>query len=460
VLKDYFEKVLSGIVGEDNVKTDIIDRYCYSMDASIYKSIPDVVVFPQSTEQVSEIMKFANTKEIPVTPRGAGTGLCGGAVPIKGGIVIDLTMMNKILEIDLGNFCVKVEPGVVQNQLNQVLNGYGFFFPPTPGSKKMCTIGGMISTNAGGMTAVKYGVTRNFVLGLKVVLASGEVLNLGGKTLKRSLGLDLMQIFVGTEGTLGIITEALLRIIPLPEETAVIVAPFQDISDAAKAVNTILRRTIPTAIEILDSGSIKAVNNYIPELNLPEVDAILYFEVGGTHEEVRNQTALIIETCKSHKSQSIQWTSDPSERQLLWQGREAVGGAIMTLDKKLVRVYEAEDVCVPISKIPEMVKKFQEISKRYRIPVCLYGHAADGNIHSGILIDIRNQEEWQKLGNLTHEVYETAISLGGNISAEHGIGVLRAGWMDRMPGSGLNYIKKIKEVFDPKSILNPGKLGM
>ncbi len=453
-------KALSSIVGEENVKNDIIDRYCYSMDASIYRSIPDVVVFPKSTDQVSEIMKFANVNEIPVTPRGAATGLCGGAVPLEGGIVMDLTKMNKILEIDLDNLCVKVEPGVIQFQLNQELKPHSFFFPPTPGSKKMCTIGGMISTNAGGMRAIKYGVTRNFVLGLKVVLASGEVIDLGGKTLKRCLGLDLIQFFVGSEGTLGIITEALLRIIPLPEETAVIITPFEDINEAAKAVNSVLSNTIPTAIEIMDSGIIKAVNSYIPELNLPEVDAILYFEVGGTCEEVKRQTELIVEICKKHNSKNIQWTSDPSEKQMLWQGREAAGGAIMNLDKRLVRVYEAEDVCVPISKIPEMVKKFQEISKKYGIPVCLYGHAGDGNIHSGVLIDVRKQEEWQKLKRLTSEVYEAAMSLGGNISAEHGIGVLRADWMKRVQGPGLDYIKKIKKVFDPKGILNPGKLGM
>lgn len=453
-------KALSSIVGEENVKNDIIDRYCYSMDASIYRSIPDVVVFPKSTDQVSEIMDFANVNEIPVTPRGAATGLCGGAVPLEGGIVMDLTKMNKILEIDLDNLCVKVEPGVIQFQLNQELKPHGFFFPPTPGSKKMCTIGGMISTNAGGMRAIKYGVTRNFVLGLKVVLASGEVIDLGGKTLKRCLGLDLIQFFVGSEGTLGIITEALLRIIPLPEETAVIIAPFEDINEAAKAVKSVLSNTIPTAIEIMDSGIIKAVNSYIPELNLPEVDAILYFEVGGTREEVKRQTELIVEICKKHNSKNIQWTSDPSEKQMLWQGREAAGGAIMNLDKRLVRVYEAEDVCVPISKIPEMVKKFQEISKKYGIPVCLYGHAGDGNIHSGVLIDVRKQEEWQKLKRLTSEVYEAAMSLGGNISAEHGIGVLRADWMERVQGQGLDYIKKIKKVFDPKGILNPGKLGM
>jgi glycolate oxidase len=459
-LEEDLVKALSNIVGEENVKNDIIDRYCYSMDASIYRSIPDVVVFPKSTDQVSEIMKFANANEIPVTPRGAATGLCGGAVPLEGGIVMDLTKMNKILEIDLDNLCVKVEPGVIQFQLNQELKPHGFFFPPTPGSKKMCTIGGMISTNAGGMRAIKYGVTRNFVLGLKVVLASGEVIDLGGKTLKRCLGLDLIQFFVGSEGTLGIITEALVRIIPLPEETAVIITPFEDINEAAKAVNSVLSNTIPTAIEIMDSGIIKAVNSYIPELNLPEVDAILYFEVGGTREEVKRQTELIVEICKKHNSKNIQWTSDPSEKQMLWQGREAAGGAIMNLDKRLVRVYEAEDVCVPISKIPEMVKKFQEISKKYGIPVCLYGHAGDGNIHSGVLIDVRKQEEWQKLKKLTSEVYEAAMSLGGNISAEHGIGVLRADWMERVQGTGLDYIKKIKKVFDPKGILNPGKLGM
>ena len=451
---------LSSIVGDEHVKSDIVDRYCYSMDASFYRAVPDVVVFPQTTEQVSEVMRFANANGVPVTPRGAATGLCGGAVPLKGGIVLDLTKMNKILEIDLDNLCVRVESGVIQNQLNEELEPHGFFFPPSPGSKKMCTIGGMISTNAGGMRAVKYGVTRNFVLGLKVVLASGEVLDLGGKTLKRSLGLDLIQLFVGTEGTLGVITEALLRILPLPEETAVIVAPFSDIGDAARAVNSVLRRTIPAAIEIMDRGIIRAVNAYMPELNLPEVDALLYFEAGGTREEVEKQTELIVETCKKHGARGIQWTSDPLEKQRLWQGREAAGGAIMNLDRRLVRVYEAEDVCVPISKMPEMIKRFREISEKYGIPVCLYGHAGDGNVHSGVLIDVRSEEEWRKLRALTREVYEAAISLGGNVSAEHGVGALRAEWMEKIHGLGLEYIKKIKRVFDPRGILNPGKLGV
>jgi len=451
---------LSSIVGDEHVKSDIVDRYCYSMDASFYRAVPDVVVFPQTTEQVSEVMRFANANGVPVTPRGAATGLCGGAVPLKGGIVLDLTKMNKILEIDLDNLCVRVESGVIQNQLNEELEPHGFFFPPSPGSKKMCTIGGMISTNAGGMRAVKYGVTRNFVLGLKVVLASGEVLDLGGKTLKRSLGLDLIQLFVGTEGTLGVITEALLRILPLPEETAVIVAPFGDIGDAARAVNSVLRRTIPAAIEIMDRGIIRAVNAYMPELNLPEVDALLYFEAGGTREEVEKQTELIVETCKKHGARGIQWTSDPLEKQRLWQGREAAGGAIMNLDRRLVRVYEADDVCVPISKMPEMIKRFREISEKYGIPVCLYGHAGDGNVHSGVLIDVRSEEEWRKLRALTREVYEAAISLGGNVSAEHGVGVLRAEWMEKIHGLGLEYIKKIKRVFDPRGILNPGKLGV
>jgi len=451
---------LSSIVGDEHVKSDIVDRYCYSMDASFYRAVPDVVVFPQTTEQVSEVMRFANANGVPVTPRGAATGLCGGAVPLKGGIVLDLTKMNKILEIDLDNLCVRVESGVIQNQLNEELEPHGFFFPPSPGSKKMCTIGGMISTNAGGMRAVKYGVTRNFVLGLKVVLASGEVLDLGGKTLKRSLGLDLIQLFVGTEGTLGVITEALLRILPLPEETAVIVAPFSDIGDAARAVNSVLRRTIPAAIEIMDRGIIRAVNAYMPELNLPEVDALLYFEAGGTREEVEKQTELIVETCKKHGARGIQWTSDPLEKQRLWQAREAAGGAIMNLDRRLVRVYEAEDVCVPISKMPEMIKRFREISEKYGIPVCLYGHAGDGNVHSGVLIDVRSEEEWRKLRALTREVYEAAISLGGNVSAEHGVGVLRAEWMEKIHGLGLEYIKKIKRVFDPRGILNPGKLGV
>ncbi len=456
------EEVLSRLIealGEENVKVDIVERYAYSTDASLFSSLPDIVVTPRSTSQVAEIVKVAYEKRIPLTPRGAGTGLCGGAVPLYGGIVVDMSKMKRIVEVDLENFCVTVEAGVNPDELNKELKKYGFFFPPHPGSAKMCTIGGMIATNAGGMHAVKYGVTRNFVLGLKVVVPPGEVLELGGKVLKKCLGYDLIQLIVGSEGTLGIITEATLRILPLPESSAVVVAYFNDISTAAKAVNAVLRRVIPSAIEVLDRRSIEAVNRYVPSLSLPHAGAALYFEVDGGEKEVERQIQVIFEACKSLGGET-QWTSDPKEKERLLAGREIVGGAIMNIDKKRVRVYEAEDVCVPLAQLPKFVEETHKISEKYGIPVCIYGHAGDGNCHSGIMIDPTNHDEWEKMWKMAREIYELALKLGGNISGEHGIGLIRAEYMERTHGAALQIMKKIKKAFDPTEILNPGKMGL
>lgn len=446
-------------LGEGNVKADLVERYAYSTDASLFSSLPDVVVTPENTSQVVDIVRIASEKCIPVTPRGGGTGLCGGAVPLYGGILVDLSKMNRILEVDLDNFCVTVEAGITPERLNRELAKHGFFFPPSPGSKKMCTIGGMIATNAGGMHAVKYGVTRNFVLGLKLVIPPGEVVSLGGKVLKRCLGYDLIQLVVGSEGTLGIVTEATLRILPLPEKSAVVVAYFKDVSTAAKAVNAVLRRVIPSAIEILDKKSIEAVNRYLPSLNLPQAEAALYFEVDGSEQEVERQMEVIVDACRMHGGET-EWTSDPKEKEKLLAGRETVGGAIMNVDRRRVRVYKAEDVCVPIAQLPRFVEEVHHISEKYGIPVCIYGHAGDGNCHSGIMIDPTSREEWERMRKMAGEIYELAVKLGGNISGEHGIGLLRAGYMAGIHGKALDIMKKIKEAFDPQGILNPGKMGL
>ncbi|MBS7287356.1 MAG: FAD-binding oxidoreductase [Candidatus Freyarchaeota archaeon] len=446
------------VLGERNVKADIVERYVYSTDASLFSSLPDVVVTPENTSQVVDVVRIASEKRIPVTPRGGGTGLCGGAVPLYGGIVVDLSKMDRILEVDLDNFCVTVEAGITPERLNRELAKHGFFFPPSPGSKKMCTVGGMIATNAGGMHAVRYGVTRNFVLGLKLVIPPGDVVSLGGKVLKRCLGYDLIQLVVGSEGTLGIVTEATLRILPLPEKSAVVVAYFKDVSTAAKAVNAVLRKVIPSAIEVLDKWSIEAVNRYVPSLNLPRAEAALYFEVEGSEQEVERQIRVIVDACRSHGGET-EWTSDSKEKERLLAGREIVGGAIMNIDRGRVRVYEAEDVCVPIAQLPRFVEEAHSISERYGIPVCIYGHAGDGNCHSGIMIDPKSREEWEKMRMMASEIYELAVKLGGNISGEHGIGLLRAKYMAGIHGQALHIMKKIKEAFDPQGILNPGKMG-
>ncbi len=446
-------------LGKENVKADLVERYAYSTDASLFSSLPDVVVTPKNTDQVVEVLRIASEKNIPITPRGGGTGLCGGAVPLHGGILVDLSGMNRILEVDLDNLCVTVEAGITPEMLNKHLAKHGFFFPPSPGSKKMCTVGGMIATNAGGMHAVKYGVTRNFVLGLKAVIPPGEVLSLGGKVLKRCLGYDLIQLIIGSEGTLGIVTEATLRILPLPEKSAVVVAYFRDCSTAAKVVNAVLRRVIPSAIEVLDEKSIEAVNRYVPSLNLPQAGAALYFEIDGSEQEVEGQLKVIVDACKMHGGET-EWTSNPNEKERLLAGREIVGGAIMNIDKRRVRVYEAEDVCVPLAQLPHFIEEVHRISERYGIPVCIYGHAGDGNCHSGIMIDPTSREEWEKMRMMSREIYELAVKLGGNISGEHGIGLLRAEYMESIHGPSLRIMKEIKKAFDPQGILNPGKMSI
>ncbi|MCK4952260.1 FAD-binding protein [Candidatus Bathyarchaeota archaeon] len=454
---------MSKIVGPKNATAEPSELYLYSMTPLIrYQHMPDAVVRPKVTEQVSALLKLVNEKNIPVTPRGAGSNMAGGAVPIKGGLVLDMSSMDKILEIDLNNHCVVVQPGVVLAVLNEELRKHGFFFPPDPSSNKVCTLGGLVAVGGGGAHAVKYSTVREYVLGLTVVLSNGNVIKTGGKTIKRATGYNLTQLFIGSEGTLGVITEIILKVIPLPETRSVIKTAFNDLEVAARAVNVIFKNgIIPAALEILDNSAIKAVNKYKPQINLPEVNVMLLIEVDGSKDDVRRQAQAISQICLSHGAVDVEWSDNEMKCAELWEGRNVVGVAASRLIETYSRVYEGEDITVPISKVADAVRGIKKISEKHNIPIVIFGHIGDGNLHPAILIDKKKNEHWKLLDKVIDEIHELALDLGGTVSGEHGIGILRAKYMERENGPiAMDIMRKIKKVFDPKGIMNPGKLDL
>ncbi|MBN2111142.1 MAG: FAD-binding protein [Methanosarcinaceae archaeon] len=451
---------LQGIAGKSRVSTSTADLYCYSCDASQIRGLPDFVIRPDTTEQVSEIVKLAHDNDIPVTPRGAGTGLSGGAVPVEGGIVLDMSSMDAVLELDLDNLQVVVEPGIVQEKLNAYLEPYGFFFPPDPGSSAMCTLGGLIANNGSGMRSVKYGTTRNYVLALEVVLADGTVINTGSKTMKSVAGYSLTDLFVGSEGTLGIITKATLKVRALPGERSVLLASFENPELAGRAVVKVLSSgIIPSACEILDSDIIKAINAYDPRIGLPQAGAILLFEVDGTENSVLEGIAMIEDACKS-LAINIRTAANKEEREEIWAARRLVGAAVSRLDPMRTRVYVGEDIGVPIKEIPRMLHKVREISEEFDLPIMTYGHIGDGNLHTGMCIDVLEDREWEKLNNAADKIHRTAIGIGGTVTAEHGVGSARVDYLEMELGKALEVMITIKKALDPKGILNPGKMGV
>ncbi len=450
---------LKEIVG-DRVSSSPGERCCYASDASQIVGIPDFVVRPQSTSQVSRILQLCSNKLIPVTARGAGTGLAGGCSPVKGGAVLDMSGMNRIMEIDIQNQQVIVEPGVVAEKLNFALKPYGFFFPPDPGSLAMCTIGGMISYNSSGMRSVKYGTVRNYVLDLEVVLADGRVINTGKKVLKSSAGYDLTRLFVGSEGTLGIITRAGLKIAPLPNTRKLVLACFDEAEIAGQAVIEIFSNGItPSACEILDKTTLQVLKLCDPMLAIPENGDIILFEVDGTQSSTSEAARQILEICRlTAKSVRI---AVGSEMDSIWAARRLVGAAISRLDPAKTRIYMGEDVGVPIKEIPALIKKVQQITTKLDIPTMKYGHIGDGNLHVALFIDVMNEGQWQKLRLAADKIHRAAMELGGTVSSEHGIGLARAQYLPEQVGTeAFSVMQSIKNALDPQGILNPGKMGL
>ena len=450
---------LRKIVGE-RISDSLTERCCYASDASQVRGMPDYVVRPKSASEVSSILRLCNDLEIPVTARGAGTGLAGGAVPAKGGIVLDMSGMNRIIEIDIENQQVIVEPGVVQERLNQALKPYGFFFPPDPGSSAVCTIGGMISYNSSGMRCVKYGTTRNYILDLEVVLSDGRIIKTGSKMLKSAAGYDLTRLFVGSEGTLGIITEAGLKIVPRPLSRRLVVASFDNAEIAGMAVVKVFSSGItPSACEILDRTTLKVLKRCDPNLALPNEGDVILFEVDGTESSTAEDVKRIAETCTS-LAKNIQIASSLSDMDAIWAARKLVGAAVSRIDPTKTRIYVAEDVGVPIKEIPALIKRIQEISNEFDLPAMKYGHIGDGNLHVALFIDVMDEDQWDRLRKAADRIHRMAIELGGTVSSEHGIGLARAEYMADQVGPALDVMRAIKKALDPKGILNPGKMGL
>jgi glycolate oxidase len=451
---------LQGIVGEDRVTADPAELYCYSFDSSYVRGSADYVVRPKSADEVSEIVKLAARHNVPIVARGSASGLTGGSVPVKGGIVLDMTGMNRILELEVENLQAVIEPGIIHKDLNVELARHGFFFPPDPGSSDMCTVGGLIANGGSGMHSVKYGTVKDYVLGLEVVLPNGDIINTGCKAPKTSSGYDLTRLFIGSEGTLGIVTKARLKIHPLPETKSVLMATFDSVEDAGRAAVSVLSSgVIPAAMEIMDRSAIKAVKEIDPSLAVPNVEAMLLFEADGYRESVMRQVGLICVACERCGGHT-QVARNEAEEARLWAARRLVGVAITRLNPGKVRVYEAEDIGVPIKDVPFMLKKIQEIGKKHGLSLVTYGHIGDGNLHTGIAINPRDEGEWKRVHAVKDDIYDVVLSLGGTLPAEHGVGIIRADYMARAHGKGYDVMKAIKKAVDPQNIMNPGKMGM
>ncbi len=450
---------LKDIVGENNVRDNIADLYVYSSDASVHSKLPDVVVRPESTKQVQEIMRYANKNKIPVVTRGAGSGMSGQTVPLDGGIILDIKKMDKIIEIRPEDVICKVEPGVVNDELNRVLKPYGFFFPPTPSSGRICTIGGMIGTNASGNRSVKYGATRDAVLGMKVVLANGDLVTLGSNTKVDSSGYQLARLMVGSEGTLGIVVEATLLISPTPKYRAMGIANFKTLQDAGKMISdTIANGITPSMLELMDNVAITAVNN-AQDMDLPDVEAIVIFECNGmTKETVDYEINQLKKICKKHNGNGIKITHDEKEMTKIYTGRKKLFPSLSRYKEGLYTTALADDMAVPMSKIADTINKIHEIAGKNKVVMSAYGHCGAGLIHTKILMDTTKESQWKNAKNAVKEVYDYVHSIGGTTSGEHGIGFSKGPSFKEEKKDSLEMMRAIKYALDPNNILNPNKL--
>lgn len=445
------------IVGSANYDDSNAGRLVYSYDATPqFQSMPDAVIAPRSTEEVSQIVKICNTHRIPIVPRGSGTNLCAGTCPTEGGIVLLFKHMNRILEIDEENLTITVQPGVITLDLIHAAEEKGLFYPPDPSSMKISTIGGNINENSGGLRGLKYGVTRDYVMALEVVLANGDIIRTGGKLAKDVAGYDLTRLFVGSEGTLGIITEATLKLIPAPETKKTVLALYQDIDSAAQTVSTIIaHKIIPTTLEFLDQPTIQVIEDFA-KIGLPvHAKAVLLIEQDGTEEAVRRDIAVIEEICKKGNAVSVQTAQTESEAENLREARRTALSALARLKPTTI----LEDATVPRSAIAEMVKAINTIAEKHQISICTFGHAGDGNLHPTCTTDVRNSEEMKRVEQAFEDIFKKAVELGGTITGEHGVGEMKAPYLELKLGkAGIAAMKAVKQALDPNSIMNPGKI--
>jgi glycolate oxidase len=448
---------LQAALGAEQVLTRPEELAVYAYDGTWAEGAPDVVVNPTTTEQVAAVLRIADRERIPVTPRGGGSGLAGGSVPLSG-IVLNLARMNRIREIAVADMVAVVEPGVINEALQNALKGTGLMYPPDPASLYMSTIGGNVATNAGGPRCLKYGVTKDYVMGLEVVLPGGEVLRVGGRQIKNVTGYNLTQLFVGSEGTLGAITEITLRLIPEPPARATVMAAYARLENAADTVNAVLAAGIlPLTTELMDQACIRVVERKL-KAGLPvDAEALMLIAVDGEADTVRSQIERVAAVCRRMGADPIEVATTPEDEERLWKARRSVSPALSLIKPSRL----TEDIAVPRSKITEMIRRIQAIARQYDVQIPTFGHIGDGNIHPDIVCDRRDAEEMKRVAQAAEAVFAAAIELGGTLSGEHGIGLLKKEFMPKELGPlAIEKMIGIKRVFDPNGIMNPGKVFM
>jgi len=448
---------LENIIGKDGVLHSPEDLAVYSYDGTFEEHRPDLVVLPRSTDQVSQVIQIAARERIPVVTRGMASGLAAASVPFSGGIVLCMTRMDRVLEIDEQNAIAHVEAGVVTADLQVLVEKRGLFYPPDPSSIRHSTIGGNIACNAGGPRCLKYGVTGDYVLGLTVVLADGQIIKTGGKVIKDVVGYDLTALFTGSEGTLGVITEALLKLTAKPTAVRTALVEFESIDQASKTVNAILSAgVVPATLELMDQTAITCIEEAM-HLGLPlDVEAILLLEIDGqSAESVTREIEAAAAICREQGARKVAVAQNEEERAALWKARRSVAPSLARRAPNKL----GEDITVPRSAIPEAVRRLKAISAKYGLPIVIFGHAGDGNLHPNILFDKRDPDQWQKVEKMVAEEFAVSLELGGTLSGEHGVGTLKRPYMERALGSvSIALQKKIKQAFDPLNVLNPGKV--
>ncbi len=453
---DQLLQQLADIVGAANVSASAVDRITHSFDATQRQCLPDVVVHPGNAEEISRIVRLANAQRIPLLPRGAGSGFTGGSLPVHGGIVLVLTRMNRILEIDVDNLIAVVEPGVVTGRLQKEVERLGLFYPPDPASKDFSTLGGNIAECAGGPRCVKYGVTRDYVLGLEVVTPTGEIIHTGGRTMKNVVGYDLTRLFVGSEGTLGVVTRIILRLLPKPEARKTMLVAFASIDGAAEAVSAVIRgKIIPTTLEFMDGSAIDCVRKAAP-LDLPlDCRAALIIGVDVDLSVLDGQVERILAIIEPMGVLETRVATTSEESEAIWKVRRSVSPSLRNLNPHKFN----EDIVVPRSKVPEMIRALEAISNLYGVPIVNFGHAGDGNIHVNVMVDLAEAGMEDKVRSALHDIFRATVDLGGSVSGEHGIGTAKAAYIGmELDPATLAAMRTIKKALDPNNIMNPGKI--
>ncbi len=448
---------LVSIVGESWVRDTPNELYAYSYDATpMFQSLPDAVLHPANPREVAAILQLADEHRIPVIPRGSGTNLAASAIPVEGGIVLNLNRLNQIHEIDVKNMTATVGPGVITADFHQAVESQGLFYPPDPGSMRISTLGGNVAQCAGGMRGLKYGVTKDYVMGLEYVLPSGEILRCGGKNVKDVAGYDLTRLLVGSEGTLAVITEITLKLVPLPESKRTLVAYFSTLTDAARTVeNVIASKIIPATMEFMDQGTMRVVDDYA-KLGLPlHMKSMLLIEQDGPEGLVERDIAKIAEIATDNGAVSVEIAATPEEGAKLLTARRAALSALSRLKPTTIM----EDATVPRSRLAEIVAEVERVADKYGLQICTFGHAGDGNLHPTCMTDERNPEEIARVELAFEEIFHASIALGGTITGEHGVGLAKKKYLHLKTGeAGIELMQRIKEAFDPHQIMNPGKI--